>query len=261
MKRLTWAGYLLGFSLGGFFDGILLHQVLQWHHLLSAIEAPAFRDLRVQVLADGLFHALMYVIAATGLWMLWRSRHAFAEPGADRRAFASALIGFGVWHIIDGILSHWVLQIHRIRMDSGNPLFWDLLWFLVFGVAVAALGWLLRRRGGQGGPPAGRRRVATTPALLALTVLTAGPIAALPPPNVTAVLVLFRPGTTAEQAFAAVAAVDGRVIWSDRSGDLWAVDIAESDRVGLLYRHGALLVSSSLFTAGCASWFKAADAG
>lgn len=261
MTRLTWAGYLLGFSLGGFFDGILLHQVLQWHHLLSAVEAPAFRDLRVQVLADGLFHSLMYVIAAAGLWMLWRSRHAFAEPGADRLAWASALIGFGVWHIVDGVLSHWVLRIHRIRMDSGNPLFWDLLWFLVFGVAVAALGWLLRRRAEQSGPPAGRPRAAVAPALLTLAVLTAGPTAALPPPNVTAVLVLFRPGTTIEQAFAAVAAVDGRVIWSDGSGDLWAVDVGSSERAGLLYRHGALLVSSSLLPAACASWIKAAAPG
>lgn len=28
-------GAALGFALGGFFDGILLHQILQWHHLLS----------------------------------------------------------------------------------------------------------------------------------------------------------------------------------------------------------------------------------
>jgi uncharacterized membrane protein len=28
---------MLGFAFGGFFDGILLHQVLQWHHLLSGI--------------------------------------------------------------------------------------------------------------------------------------------------------------------------------------------------------------------------------
>lgn len=27
-KRLNWAGYLLGFAFGGFFDGILLHQIL-----------------------------------------------------------------------------------------------------------------------------------------------------------------------------------------------------------------------------------------
>lgn len=26
-----WPGWLLGFALGGFFDGILLHQLLQWN--------------------------------------------------------------------------------------------------------------------------------------------------------------------------------------------------------------------------------------
>src|SRR5690606_10212012 len=61
--RLSRAAGLLGFALGGFFDGILLHQVLQWHHLLATVQGALFQDLRVQILADGLFHALMYVIA------------------------------------------------------------------------------------------------------------------------------------------------------------------------------------------------------
>src|SRR5690606_41087677 len=69
--RLEWAGYALGFGLGGFFDGILLHQVLQWHHLLSGVE-QARQDIRVLILADGLFHVLMYVVAGMGLWLLWR---------------------------------------------------------------------------------------------------------------------------------------------------------------------------------------------
>ena len=30
------AGILFGLGLGGFFDGIVLHQVLQWHHMLSS---------------------------------------------------------------------------------------------------------------------------------------------------------------------------------------------------------------------------------
>ena len=34
----------LGFALGGFFDGIVLHQVLQWHHLLSAVDAPGLAE-------------------------------------------------------------------------------------------------------------------------------------------------------------------------------------------------------------------------
>lgn len=32
----TAAGILFGLGLGGLFDGILLHQVLQWHHMLSS---------------------------------------------------------------------------------------------------------------------------------------------------------------------------------------------------------------------------------
>ena len=54
--RYRWSGYLLGFALGGFFYGILLHQILQWHHLLSAINSM---DIRFQVAADGYFHAFM----------------------------------------------------------------------------------------------------------------------------------------------------------------------------------------------------------
>ncbi|NYZ15120.1 DUF2243 domain-containing protein [Azospirillum sp. RWY-5-1] len=249
---LPWAGCLLGFGLGGFFDGILLHQVLQWHHLLSAVETSALQDLRMQVLADGLFHLLMYVLSVGGLWLLWRSRRAFAEPGADRRLLADALIGFGVWHMLDGVLSHWILGIHRIRMGVENPLFWDLLWFVVFGVAFVAAGWWLRRGGGTA--CGGSRRTAT-PATLALAVLIAGPVAALPPPGVTTVMVLFKPGTTLPDVFDAVAAVDGRTIWQDPSGQLWAIDLGVAGDPMRLYRHGAMLVSNSLLPVGCLAWF------
>lgn len=254
--RFSWAGYLLGFGLGGFFDGILLHQVLQWHHLLSALEGETFRDLRTLVLADGLFHVAMYVIAAAGLWLLWRTRREYGEPGADRWMFANTLVGFGVWHVVDSILSHWVLGIHRIRMDSPNPLVWDLLWFAVFGVAFIVAGWLLRRSAGEGRPPGGGRRLAT-PVALTLAVLVAGPVAALPPPSVTTAMVLFKPGTSAAEVFAAVAAVDGRVVWSDRSGGLWAVDLDDIARARLLYAHGALFVSNGLLPAGCFAWSRA----
>jgi uncharacterized membrane protein len=44
------AALLVGFSIGGLFDGILLHQILQWHHLLSGVRRPWLVDLRAQVL-------------------------------------------------------------------------------------------------------------------------------------------------------------------------------------------------------------------
>jgi hypothetical protein len=84
-------GLLLGLAFGGFFDGILLHQVLQWHHLLSGLSGGRWGDLRVQLLVDGLFHALMYVVAAVALVLLVRRRASLVAPGAGT-ALASALL-------------------------------------------------------------------------------------------------------------------------------------------------------------------------
>lgn len=251
--RFKWAGFALGFGFGGFFDGILLHQVLQWHHLLSALEGPAFQDIRVQILADGLFHILMYVVAMIGLWLLWRTRREFSLPGADRIMLSMALIGFGVWHVADGILSHWILGIHRIRMDVENKLFWDLLWFFVFGLFFIAAGLWMRRKNGRGD---GRVRN-VVPMALTLATLIAGSVAAMPPFGApTKVMVLFKPGITMDNVFAAVEAVDGRVIWADSSGQLWAFDLGAKSDASQLYRHGAILVSNGLLPTGCLNWFN-----
>lgn len=250
--RLEWAGFALGFGLGGFFDGILLHQVLQWHHLLSGVE-QARQDIRVLIMTDGLFHVLMYAVTGVGLWLLWRARNEFSAPGADRRLWADALIGFGVWHIVDSVLSHWVLGIHRIRMDVDNPLFWDLLWFAVFGMIPAALGLVMRRA--RGGGPGGKAM--TSPLAMVLAVAVAGPLAALPAPNDGTVMVLFGPGTTPQQAYAAMQSVNGRVLWTDPSDQLWAIDVSSGGNPAELYSRGAMLVSNSILPAGCFNWLKA----
>jgi uncharacterized membrane protein len=133
------AAFVIGIALGGFIDGILLHQVLQWHHLLSLVEGEAFRDLGTQILFDGLFHVLMYVVALVGLWLLWRARGSMTGRGSDLQVVAAALLGFGVWQVIDVVGFHWIAGIHRIRVDVPNPLFWDIAWLVVFG-APAWLG-------------------------------------------------------------------------------------------------------------------------
>ncbi|WP_324099374.1 DUF2243 domain-containing protein [Bordetella hinzii] len=152
-RRLRRASGWLGFAMGGFFDGILLHQILQWHHLLSALRTGVLADLRMQVAVDGLFHALMYAVAAVGLWMLYRARRGDA---AIRPPWPAFWMGFGVWHIVDALFSHWITGIHRIRMDSGMPLFWDVLWLAVFGLLPFFLGW--RGRGGSQPVSAARRQ-------------------------------------------------------------------------------------------------------
>ncbi|WP_173087500.1 DUF2243 domain-containing protein [Devosia sp. 1635] len=247
--RLGWAGFAIGFGLGGFFDGILLHQVLQWHHLLSGLE-QARQDLRVLVMTDGLFHLLMYIVTAIGLWLLWRSRQAFAEPGADRLLLAMALLGFGTWHIIDAVLSHWLLGIHRIRMDVDNPLFWDLLWLAIFGIVPFVAGLLLRRR------PTGGRRLMSSPLALVLAVVVAAPLAALPTPGLDSVMVMFRPGVTPGEALTAIQQSGARLLWSDPNNQLWAVDLSQGGNTTALYQNGALLVSNSILPLGCLDWFR-----
>ena len=258
-RRIAWGGFWLGFALGGFFDGIILHQILQWHHLLSGVAPTAtVGDLGFQVLADGVFHAVHYLFAALGLWLLWRGRRGFASSGADRRLIGWALLGFGAWHVVDAVLVHWILQLHRIRMDVDNPLLWDLLWLVPFGVlfVVAGYGFLRRLPPPDGdGRPRGTARPAA--AGLVLAVLAAGPVAALPPAGLYQdgkTLVVFRPGMDFLDVVAAADAVGGRVVWRDAGEGVWLIALGPHARPSTLYRHGALMVAAGPFAVGCLSW-------
>lgn len=252
-RRYFLAAQLLGFALGGFFDGILLHQVLQWHHLLSAVQSDAVQDLRVQILADGLFHLLMYGLALAGLWLLWTARQTPVAPTA-RFLSANAMIGFGIWHVLDAVVSHWLLGIHRIRMDSPDPLLWDLLWFFVFGVAMIAAGLALRRS--RPGGSSSRRGALTASLVLGTAAVLGGYQAALPPKDLSTYLVVMRPGADAGRLLDGLADLGGGILWADRTGALWAVKLARASDGARLYRHGALLVTGSPAALGCAAWVR-----
>lgn len=244
--RTKWSG-VLGFALGGFFDGILLHQILQWHHLLSLV--PGAGSLRMQVVWDGYFHALMYAVAALALWGLWRTRDV-PQGRSGTGLVGAALVGFGAWHAVDAVASHWLLGIHRIRIDSAQPLAWDLLWLAGFGIVPALVGWLiLRRASGRKGAPA-------SAFLLCLVGLFTASAAAWSLPSsrdqrFTAVA--FAPGVPASQVLVAVRAADAQVAWADAAMSVVVVEVAPERRWGF-YRHGALLVTGSLLPDGCLGW-------
>lgn len=145
------AGILFGLGLGGFFDGIVLHQVLQWHHMLSGwYPIVDLESLRLNTLWDGIFHSATYVFVVLGLFVLWR--HARRRPlnGSDRPLWSnrllagSLLVGFGAFNLVEGIVDHHILGIHRVNetvADSARLAF-DL-GFLAWGAAMLAGGWVL----------------------------------------------------------------------------------------------------------------------
>ncbi len=244
---------IIGIGLSGFFDGILLHQVLQWHHLLSLVPGEAFRDIATQILADGIFHVLMYLVTAFGLWLLWRRRAALALPAGGWRAVAGGgLLGFGLWNVIDVGFFHWILGIHRIRVNVSDPLLYDLGWIGAFGLVPLALGWAMLR----GDNPSAGGRGAGAAVALAFLAVAGSVLAALPQPNTDTALVFFAPGTGQAAAFDAALAAGAPVIWMDPRGRVMAVSIeaATSER---LYRAGALLVTRSPALAGCAAAIRA----
>ena len=252
MLKSAWTRWsiVLGIALGGFFDGILLHQVLQWHHLLSLV--PGSGDLRRQVLWDGSFHVLMYLIAAVGLWGLWRTWKR-NTPGSARDLPVGLLLGFGIWNVVDVVLFHWILGIHRIRLETDNPLFWDVLWLAVFGIAplLAALAAMRPRKPRSGGPG-----TAMAAMLLAALVSGAGLWALRPPPGSDMTTVVFAPGVSPEEAVLAVARADGRLVTSDAGMSVVIAEIP-ANRRWELYRSRALLVTGVGPVAGCAAWLRA----
>ncbi len=245
-----------GVALGGFFDGILLHQVLQWHHLLSLVPGEPYRDIAVQILADGVFHVGMFGIALLGLWLMWRGRGAAAAPGAGRMLAADALLGFAIWNIVDIVFFHWVVGIHRLRVDVPDPLPWDIGWLVVFGLAPLALVPLLRRRGSDG--PNGGRSGGRVAAGLAMAALVAGPLSVLPLRDAGAVVALFPAGTAPETVLAAAVAADARIVGADASGAVWVFALERPSRAWRLYGGGALLVGGAGLPAGCLGWMREA---
>ncbi|MFH5923015.1 DUF2243 domain-containing protein [Roseomonas xinghualingensis] len=250
-RRALLASGVLGFALGGFFDGILLHQILQWHHFLSLVPGEALRDIRMQILADGMFHVAVYLIAMIGLWLLWRTR---SQLGAGRHLLGGALLGFAAWQVVDVVVFHWIVGIHRVRVDVPDPLLWDIGWLVSTGIPPLVLGWWLVRRAAP--PSGGRRHGAAVAASLTALVLASAPAAALPSSEAGPVLVLFRADLDPDASFAAAIAAGGRVAWSDPSGGLLAVDLGDGGSVWELYRRGALLVGRSAVTGGCLTWTR-----
>ena len=63
LRRVRIGGAVLGIGMGGFVDGILLHQILRWHNMLSTVLPPTTLDaMHTNMLWDGLFHAFVWIV-------------------------------------------------------------------------------------------------------------------------------------------------------------------------------------------------------
>ena len=149
------AGILFGLGFGGFFDGIILRQVLQWHHMLTSAGYPPdnVSNLKFNTLWDGIFHLSTYVFVLLGLIILWKRAHKPHVRWSGKLLAGSMLMGFGIFNVVEGIVDHHVLGIHHVNetVPPDQWIYWDL-GFLLWGAAMLVGGWLLLRTGEEETP-------------------------------------------------------------------------------------------------------------
>ncbi|WP_306915630.1 MULTISPECIES: DUF2243 domain-containing protein [unclassified Arthrobacter] len=139
------AGVLYGLGLGGFIDGIVLHQILQWHHMVSHVDefpVDAVHGLQVNTLVDGLFHLVAWVLVLAASISTIASWHSGRLAPNWRFHFGLVLMGWGIFNVAEGLVNHQFLQLHHVRDDLGGPILWDV-GFLTFGVLLIVGGRLL----------------------------------------------------------------------------------------------------------------------
>lgn len=138
----------------GFVDGILLHQLLQWHHMLTSTNsdnigiryypAETVHGLEINTVWDGVFHTFTWLMVLTGLGLLHgRLERARGRVWGSRALWGWMLVGWGVFNLVEGLTNHHILGIHHVR-GGDRQLWWDL-GFLTLGGLLLVGGWLLKR--------------------------------------------------------------------------------------------------------------------
>jgi uncharacterized membrane protein len=139
-------GFIMGLGLGGLLDGVVLHQVLQWHHMVTGERSAAtVAGLEANTLADGFFHlaTVILITAATVVTVRAWQRGELAPPWG---AYVGTLLaGWGTFNVVEGLIDHQILGVHHVRDDLGAPLGWDLA-FLALGIVLVAGGVALANR-------------------------------------------------------------------------------------------------------------------
>jgi uncharacterized membrane protein len=115
MQRLR-AGILLGVGLGGFVDGIVLHQIAQWHNMGSAVVPPTTMEAMGQNMVwDGLFHAAMWVITLIGVYLLWADSSRRSRDETASNFTGQLIFGWGGFNLLEGVIDHHLLNLHHVR--------------------------------------------------------------------------------------------------------------------------------------------------
>jgi uncharacterized membrane protein len=144
-EKVRAGAVLLGVGLGGFLDGIVLHQIAQWHQMLSATLPPdTMQAMRQNMAADGWFHLATWLITLAGVFVLWRGIRGAGRLPSTRSLCGYMLIGWGSFNLVEGIIDHHVLELHHVRDLPAHVPVYDWVFLFLGGIGFILAGLALR---------------------------------------------------------------------------------------------------------------------
>ena len=143
---LTAAATVLGIGIGGFIDGILFHQILQWHEMISnKIPPVTYITKSVNMFWDGIFHAFTLLVTITGIILLWKLLKRKNIDHSGNLLIGGLLLGFGLFNLLEGIADHELLKLHNVREVTADKEVWNFS-FLAISVILIILGLMISRQ-------------------------------------------------------------------------------------------------------------------
>lgn len=140
---LTTASMVLGIGIGGFIDGIILHQIFQVHEMLSnKIPATDYVGKSINMFWDGIFHFFCLMVVLVGVVLLWKLLWRKDIDRSGRLLSGGLLMGWGVFNIVEGIIDHQLLKLHNVIELSPDHETANLA-FLGISVAMLIVGYTL----------------------------------------------------------------------------------------------------------------------
>ncbi|PGZ90674.1 MULTISPECIES: DUF2243 domain-containing protein [unclassified Bacillus (in: firmicutes)] len=114
-----WSGILFGLGLVAFFDEVVFHQLLHWHHFYDKSTTS------LGLISDGLFHAFSWFATIGSLFMFANLRR--KKSLYIKRWIGGVLLGAGLFQLYDGTVQHKWLKLHQIRYNV-DIMPYDVTW-------------------------------------------------------------------------------------------------------------------------------------
>jgi uncharacterized membrane protein len=141
------AGFVLGAGFGGLADGIILHQILGWHHLVCYslnCRPTSIDELELENTQDGYFHLALWLILLAGTAMLFRAARNTGPAWRGRVLTGAMLMGCGLFNFAEGMINHEILGIHHVLPGDPHQFLFDML-YLANGILFFVVGAFLVR--------------------------------------------------------------------------------------------------------------------